>query len=177
METLAILTGLEIDAAKSGVKPDLSDYLGAKHCEAKPVPVILSAVTALAQDYTHCLQRIRASRKPITKRARQRDIESILFSRGQEDVDTDVLYALFSAIPQERISQLHNDLDSPAMTVMLDAYLSRAAGIFHIFRAASHYFLVRQPFCSSDNDGCHLKGIPAIFNRRFIKCFPQGSVR
>ncbi len=29
-ETLAILTGLEIDSAKSGVKPDLSDYLGTK---------------------------------------------------------------------------------------------------------------------------------------------------
>ena len=30
VETLAILTGLEIDSAKSGVKPDLSQYLGAK---------------------------------------------------------------------------------------------------------------------------------------------------
>lgn len=30
MEILAILTGLEIDSAKSGVKPDLSKYLGAK---------------------------------------------------------------------------------------------------------------------------------------------------
>jgi hypothetical protein len=29
-ETLAILTGLEIDSAKSGVKPDLEDYLGKK---------------------------------------------------------------------------------------------------------------------------------------------------
>lgn len=29
-ETLAILTGLEIDSAKSGIKPDLSEYLGAK---------------------------------------------------------------------------------------------------------------------------------------------------
>lgn len=29
-ETLAILTGLEIDSAKSGIKPDLSDYLSAK---------------------------------------------------------------------------------------------------------------------------------------------------
>lgn len=29
-ETLAILTGLEIDSAKSGVKPDLSEYLGTK---------------------------------------------------------------------------------------------------------------------------------------------------
>lgn len=280
VETLAILTGLEIDSAKSGIKPDLSDYLGAKHVkrsrflqykdildkaekeqrwfdptlaerlkkyyketdwtkvdsnlerlpylayrlkqntpkikprknkpsdlytfaepgwEKKLDPAILSAVTALAQDYTHCLQRIRASRKPITERARQSDIDSILFSRGQEDVDTDVLYALFSAIPQERISQLHkaireqswhlmpmeqreqflvkhlpevdfvsfydlltdfrssgyrilgdlvcdcmdsfrkeaqvrlhSDLDSPAMTVMLDAYLSRAAGMDYI---------------------------------------------
>lgn len=30
-ETLAILTGLEIDSAKSGIKPDLSEYLGTKH--------------------------------------------------------------------------------------------------------------------------------------------------
>lgn len=30
VEMLAILTGLEIDSAKSGVKPDLSEYLGAK---------------------------------------------------------------------------------------------------------------------------------------------------
>ena len=29
-ETLAILTGLEIDSAKSGVKPDLTEYLGTK---------------------------------------------------------------------------------------------------------------------------------------------------
>lgn len=29
-ETLAILTGLEIDSAKSGVKPDLSAYLDSK---------------------------------------------------------------------------------------------------------------------------------------------------
>ena len=28
VETLAILTGLEIDSAKSGIKPDLSEYLG-----------------------------------------------------------------------------------------------------------------------------------------------------
>ncbi len=29
-ETLAILTGLEIDSAKSGIKPDLSKYLDKK---------------------------------------------------------------------------------------------------------------------------------------------------
>ena len=32
-ETLAILTGLEIDSAKTGVKPDLSEYLGRQHRE------------------------------------------------------------------------------------------------------------------------------------------------
>lgn len=31
IETLAILSGLEIDAAKSGVRPDLDEYIGAKH--------------------------------------------------------------------------------------------------------------------------------------------------
>ena len=31
VETLAILTGLEIDSAKSGIKPDLSAYLEARN--------------------------------------------------------------------------------------------------------------------------------------------------
>ncbi len=31
IETLAILSGLEIGAAKSGVRPDLDEYVGAKH--------------------------------------------------------------------------------------------------------------------------------------------------
>ena len=190
VETLAILTGLEIDSAKSGVKPDLSAYLKAKHVqrsnflrfkdildsteaqrkwyeptakerlrayydrtdwskvdsnlerlpylayqlelhtpkietrrsrpsqlytfaaergwEKKLDAIILSSVNALAQDYKHCLQRIRASRKPIQQKLRQSDIERILYSRGQEeDVDPETLYAIFSALPQERIEALY----------------------------------------------------------------------
>ncbi len=189
VETLAILTGLEIDSAKSGVKPDLSQYLGAKDIKRsrflrfkdildsaeeqrkwyEPTPAerlkayyektdwsmvdsnleklpylayqleqntpklkprrnrpadlytfaergwekqldrsILSAVSALAQDYKHCLQRIRASRRPIKERARQSDIAKILFARGQEDdYDTDTLYALFSALSEEQVAGLY----------------------------------------------------------------------
>lgn len=35
-ETLAILTGLEIDSAKTGIKPDLSEYLGIKAVRRSP---------------------------------------------------------------------------------------------------------------------------------------------
>lgn len=190
VETLAILTGLEIDSAKSGVKPDLSQYLKAKDVgrsrflrfkdimdsaeeqrkwyeptakerlkayydgtdwsqvdsnlerlpylahqlelhtpkikarrsrpsqlytfaaergwEKKLDVTILSSVNELAQDYKHCLQRIRASRKPIQQKLRQCDIERILYSRGQEEnVDPETLYAIFSALPQERIEELY----------------------------------------------------------------------
>lgn len=189
VETLAILTGLEIDSAKSGVKPDLSEYLNAKDIkrsrflrfkdiiddaekgrkwyeltpaerlkayyektdwpkvdsnleklpylayqlekntpkqkprknkpadlytfavpgwEKKLNPTILSAVTALAQDYKHCLRRIRASRQPIKERARESDVAKILFARCQEDdYDTDTLYALFSVLSQERVTELY----------------------------------------------------------------------
>lgn len=189
VEILAILTGLEIDSAKSGVKPDLSEYLGAKDIKrsrflrfkdivdgaeerrkwyeptpaerlkayyektdwskvdsnleklpylayqlekhtpkrkprknkpsdlytfAEPGwekgldPAILSAVSALAQDYKHCLRRIRASRQPIRERTRQSDIAKILFARCQEDdYDTDTLYALFSALTQEQATELY----------------------------------------------------------------------
>lgn len=189
VEMLAILTGLEIDSTKSGVKPDLSEYLNAKEIQRsrflrfkdildaaegnrkwyEPTPAerlkayyektdwskvdsnleklpylayllkkhtpkpklkknkpgdlytfavpgwekeldadILSAVSALAQDYRHCLRRIRASRQPIQERARQGDVEKILFSRCQEDdYDTDALYALFSSLPQEQITEIY----------------------------------------------------------------------
>lgn len=190
VETLAILTGLEIDSAKSGVKPDLSKYLKNKDVgrsrflrfkdildsaeeqrkwyeptakeqlqsyyartdwsqvnsnlerlpylayqlerntpkikirrkgaaqlytfateqgwEKKLDPAILSSVNMLVQDYKHCLQRIRASRKPIQQKLRQSDIERILYSRGQEeDVDSETLYAIFSALPQERVEEIY----------------------------------------------------------------------
>lgn len=189
VETLAILTGLEIDSSKSGVKPDLSEYLSAKNIkrsrflrykdildeaeeqrkwyeptpaerlkayyektdwskvdsnleklpylayqlerhtpkikprknkpsdlytfavpgwEKKLDPAILSAVSVLAQDYQHCLRRIRASRKPIRERARHSDISKILFARCQEDdCDTDTLYTLFSSLSLEQVTELY----------------------------------------------------------------------
>lgn len=190
VEILAILTGLEIDSAKSGVKPDLSAYLGAKDIkrsrflrfkdimdaaeeqrkwyeptpaerlkayyektdwsqvdsnleklpylayqlekntpkikprknkpsdlytfavpgwEKKLDPAILLTISALAQDYKHCLRRIRASRQPIKERTRQSDIAKILFARCQEDeYDTDALYALFSVLSLEQVTALYN---------------------------------------------------------------------
>ena len=71
-------------------------------------PAILSAVSMLAQDHKHCLKRIRASRQPIKERSRQRNITKILFARCQEDnYDTDTLYALFSALSQEQVTELY----------------------------------------------------------------------
>ena len=71
-------------------------------------PAILSAVSMLAQDHKHCLKRIRASRQPIKERSRQSDITKILFAQCQEDdYDTDVLYALFSALSQEQVTELY----------------------------------------------------------------------
>ena len=188
-ETLAILTGLEIDSAKSGVKPDLSEYLGGhtvkrtaflryktlvenaeerrtwyepthkekirkffqktdweqvdSNVERLPylarklrentpritsIPAedndlfvfaqkdgweralnqqYLSAISALLEDYKECLSRIRSCRVPLRNKQRKKDIDRILYSRGQEDIyDADELYALFQTLPAERISLL-----------------------------------------------------------------------
>ena len=203
VETLAILTGLEIDSAKSGIKPDLSEYLGAKDIkrsrflrfkdimdaaeeqrkwyeptpaerlkayfemtdwskvdsnleklpylayqlekntpkqkprknkpadlytfavpgwEKKLNPTILSAVSALAQDYKHCLRRIRASRQPIKERARESDIAKILFAGCQEDdYDTDTLYALFSALSQEQVTAIYQAIREQQWHLMPEA--------------------------------------------------------
>jgi hypothetical protein len=89
--------------------------------EKKLDPTILSAVTALAQDYKHCLQRIRASRQPIKERSRQSDIAKILFARCQEDVyDADTLYALFSALSQEQVTELYRAIRDNSWHLMPD---------------------------------------------------------
>ena len=184
-ELLEILTGLEIDSVKSGVKPDLSDYLGNRTVSRSPflqyksivkdnsrhygntptqkqkldkffVEMDWDAVTAnierlpylakmlkertpklktipaedaelftfakkknwkdklnandlafmdtLIVDYNEALTRIRRSRHlPPPKDGRRRDINRILFSRGQdEDFTADDLYAVFADLkPQE----------------------------------------------------------------------------
>ncbi len=192
-ELLAILTGLEIDSAKTGVRPDLEEYLGRRtvrrtsflqyknllekaeerrawyepthaqklktffektdweqvdscverlpylaHLLKKNTPklrpksaadeelftfaqikgwkerldpAVLSSVKALLDDYEVCLARIRACCVPVTKMQRIKDIERILYSRGQEDeYGVDELYALFQRLPPERIANLRRIL-------------------------------------------------------------------
>lgn len=71
----------------------------------------LSAVKNLIEEYERCLSRIRACRAPIRHRKRQSDIERILYSRGQEEqYDSDMLYARFSALPPEQISFLCREI-------------------------------------------------------------------
>lgn len=192
-ELLAILTGLEIDSSKTGVRPDLAEYLGQRtvrrtsflqyknllekaeerrawyeptHAQKlkaffektnweqadscverlpylayllkkntprlRPKPAadeklfafaqtagwkeqldlaVLSSVKALLDDYENCLARIRACRIPLTRMQRAKDIERILYSRGQEDeCNVDELYALFQGLSPERITELRRAL-------------------------------------------------------------------
>ena len=74
-------------------------------------PEKLSEVKNLIAEYERCLSRIRACRAPIRHRKRQSDIERILYSRGQEQqYDSDMLYARFSALPPEQISFLRREI-------------------------------------------------------------------
>ncbi|MBQ3955493.1 MAG: hypothetical protein II680_06355, partial [Clostridia bacterium] len=200
-ETLAILTGLEIDSAKSGVKPDLSAYLEKRNpalrsiflqykdlldddgdnawyeptqrqkmkrfmdstdwnavtsnverlpylaeqlrkhtpkAKASPVPDselfafaeksdwkdrldshLLSSVKSLIDNYEAVLSRIRACRAPIIQKAKQSDIDRILYSRGQEEeIDSDTLYAALSEIDSERISTIRKELTAQEWHLM-----------------------------------------------------------
>ena len=175
-ETLAILVGLEIDSAKSGVRPDLDEYLGQRTVKRTPflqyknlmeraeerrawyeptvaqrlenffdsvdwfevdsnverLPYlarqlkkhtpkirekpaadselftfareqnwktaldanILEQTSVLIKDYEAVLSRIRAYRVPIREKPRKRDIDRILYARGQDDCwDAEELYA------------------------------------------------------------------------------------
>ena len=72
---------------------------------------MLSSVKALLDDYENCLARIRACRIPLTRMQRAKDIERILYSRGQEDeCNVDELYALFQGLSPERITELRRAL-------------------------------------------------------------------
>lgn len=198
-ETLAILTGLEIDSAKSGVKPDLDEYLNKSTARSrflkykvlldddgdtawyeqtpaekrkeffektdwsavtsnverlpylaymlkkntpklKPKPAtdselftfaaepdwkekldshILSDVSALLRDYEACLSRIRACRAPIRHKAKQSDIDRILYSRGQEEIyDSDTLYAVFSGLDPQRVADIRREISAQSWHLM-----------------------------------------------------------
>ena len=86
---------------------ELFTFAQDKHWKEQLDKAVLSAVSALLVDYEACLFRIRACRAPITNKQRGKDIDRILYSRGQEEqVDSDELYALFQNLPPERVSAL-----------------------------------------------------------------------
>ncbi len=62
---------------------------------------------AMLADYEVQLSRIRGCHTPIRSKKKQSDIKRILFGRGQEDLnDTETLYAVFSELESECISEL-----------------------------------------------------------------------
>ena len=70
---------------------------------------LLSLTENIIREYHYCLNRIRIGKAPIKNRQKKNDIERILFSRGQEESYTaDELYAAFSVLEPEHISQLRN---------------------------------------------------------------------
>ena len=188
-ETLAILVGLEIDSAKSGVRPDLDEYLDRrtvprtpflqyknlvdqaeerrawyeptfaqrledffksvdwsevdsnverlpylarqlkKHTpKIKDKPAadgelfafakqqgwkaaldsnILAQISALLEDYEAVLSRIRACRAPIKEKPRKRDIDRILYARGQDNTwDAEELYAQLQGLDAEQAARI-----------------------------------------------------------------------
>ena len=55
----------------------------------------------------HAMAVIRACRVPIKHKAKQNDIECILYSRGQEEMyDSDTLYAVFSELEPQRVADI-----------------------------------------------------------------------
>ena len=98
-ETLAILVGLEIDSAKSGVRPDLDEYLGQRTVKRTPF-----------LKYKNLMERAeerRACRIPIREKPRKRDIDRILYARGQEDYwDAEELYAQLQDLDADRAAQI-----------------------------------------------------------------------
>lgn len=105
-------------------------------------PTLLLAVENLINEYEAVLSRIRSCRAPIKNKAKQTDIERILYSRGQEDqYDTDTLYALFSEMDFERIADIRIQLTEKKWHLMdkterldfLSDYLPEAEEYFGLF--------------------------------------------
>ena len=193
-ETLAILVGLEIDSAKSGVRPNLDEYLNRRTVPRTPflqykslveraeerrawyeptfaermenffnsvdwsavdsnverLPYLarqlkrntpkvkdkpaadgelftfarrpdwkdtldagmLTRISALLKDYEAALSRIRACRAAIREKPRKRDIDRILYARGQEDLwDADELYARLQGLDAERVARIRRAME------------------------------------------------------------------
>ena len=105
----------------------------------------LDAVAALLTDYEGCLTRIRGCRAPINKRRRQSDVERILYSRGQEDLyDSDMLYAVFSELEPERVTELRRAIRGQSWHLMdrearLDFLRDRLPGLDDLFPLLSDF--------------------------------------
>ena len=70
-------------------------------------PNILERVSVLIKDYEAVLSRIRACRVPIREKPRKRDIDRILYARGQEDYwDAEELYAQLQDLDADRAAQI-----------------------------------------------------------------------
>ena len=68
---------------------------------------ILAQVSALLEDYEAVLSRIRACRAPIREKPRKRDIDCILYARGQDDRwDAEELYAQLQDLDAERTARI-----------------------------------------------------------------------
>ena len=80
----------------------------------------LNRVSALLDDYEHCLKRIRNSRNRSDIPERKSDIERILFMRGQEnDYDTDELYSLFTDFTPGEIEEIYTQMQECKWQFML----------------------------------------------------------
>lgn len=242
-ETLAILTGLEIDSAKSGVKPILSQYLGPKKQTRSPFlnykalldedgdntrfvtknqqkkqdyfeitdweritsnverlpylaeqlrtqtpklnpepaadselfsfamrpdwkeqldPEKRSAISELIQTYDSVLNRIRYCRSPSRVTPKRKDIDRILYSRGQEGrYDPDDLYAAFSELHPERITGLRQALteqqwhlmDKEERFAFLSAHLPELEAWFDLFAdfRAGGFRVLGDLICDTDD--------------------------
>lgn len=104
---------------KPAADAELFTFAQAKDWKERLDPVTLSSVDALLNDYEACLARIRGCHSPVATMQRAKDIERILYSRGQEDeYDVNELYALFQGLPPERITNLRRKLREQAWHFM-----------------------------------------------------------
>ncbi len=199
-EVLEILAGLEIDSAKSGVKPELSEYLGRRLVSRSPFltyknivrsregrewyeptqreklekffasvdwdsisanveklpwlarklekntpklkpkpakdeelfvfarkkgwkdeldPAAMEFTASLIGDYESALRRIRVSRLEAKSMTRRRDVERILFLRGQENTYTaDELYGVLQDLSAEHVARVRHDLTARKWQLM-----------------------------------------------------------
>ena len=126
-------------------------------------PHILSAVKALLQDYEDCLARAQLSHRPIRTRKKEQDISRILYSRGQErDWDVDELYAAFSDLDGERLTQIRRALreqswhlmDADARLAFLEEWLPEMTDDYELFTdfRAGGFRVLGDLICDTDDE-------------------------